>query len=317
METINLLKEKVKQKVFEDAANLQARFPPSQWKDLRQGSGLSPQTILEANIHPVLPREIDRILPPGLARQVESAMAFPYDHGSDFTRYKLFSSTPITDRRGHRIKYYQQEDSPPHLYIPPMVKDEDLQNAQKPLWINEGEKKTLRWYQEGFKCCVAIAGVWNWKYGYSLIPKLIDDFNFPLNGRTVNVILDSDFHSNSNVRLGYLMFANALIGRGAKVHFIVIPIGKDGVKQGLDDYLQSDHYTVKDVLRLPRMKVSLEVLRGFESEFPRLHFPNDELEKTLKDISNGWNPDKEAERPKDSEKSGTWRFNPLDLISSI
>jgi len=295
-----------------DLSSLSSRFPPSQWTDLTQGSGLTPMTIHEAGIHTVFPYNIDRIVGPYIGKKIHGLMAFPYNHGSDFVRYKLFPA--ITDKRGHKIKYYQPEGSKPSLYLPPEVKG--LDDTKTPLWIIEGEKKCLRWWQEGFRCCAGIAGAWNWKDGYSLIPKLIKDFNFPLSGRTVNIISDSDFYTNPGVKLGYLMFANTLLSRGAdKVYLIIIPPAKDG-KAGLDDFLQSDHHTVKDVLRLPKMRITLEVLRGYESEFSSLHFPNNELEDALKAIKNGWNPDKDPDGP-ELDESEVGRINPYTAIQSI
>lgn len=235
------------------------------------------------------PYQIDSILGPYKAKEVESMLAFPYNHGSTVIRYKLFPG--ILDERGHTQKYFQPKDSKPALYIPPESKG--LDNAKVPLWILEGEKKTLRWWQEGFRCCVGIAGAWNWSDSYSLYPRLIEDFDkIKLDGRVVNVIVDSDYLTNRNVQLGYLLFVNSLLRRRARVDLIVIPSGKDGqkvgLKVGLDDFLQSNYHTAKDVLRLPKMRITLEALRRFEVEFPKLTFPNDWLHDVL---NNGVDPD--------------------------
>ena len=274
-DNIMYLENDVKKKNSDD---LQTHFAPQHLQDLRK-SGLKDETIRQAGIHSVPPRDINKILGNGwFASQVNSLLEFKYNHGSNFARHKLFPE--IVDKQGHKLKYFQKRGSKPSLYLPPTVKD--LDNAKVPLWIVEGEKKTLRWWQEGFKCSVGLGGCWNWKDSYSLIPKLIEDFNqIALRGRKVTIISDSDFGTNPNVRIGYLLLSGTLLREGVKVHLIVIPCRKGGVKQGLDDFLQSDHHTVKDVLSLPRIKITLNVLRGYEGEFSHLKFANDFLQDVL------------------------------------
>lgn len=279
MEIINHEKSFVKQK---NSDALQAHFAPDHWRDLKD-SGLSDKTIQQAHIESVPPRQIPKILGSALANKVSSLLKFGYNHGSSFARFKLFPT--VTDRDGHKQKYHQEKGSKPSLYLPPTT--EGLDSTKTPLWILEGEKKTLRWWQEGFRCSVGIAGAWNWSDSYSLYPKLIGDFdNIPLSGRTVNVIVDSDYQTNPNVKLGYLSLSNALLRKGAKVYFIIIPVGKDGQKVGLDDFLQGSYHTAKDVLHLPKTRITLEVLKGFEAEFPRLTYAND----FLSDVLNGEDP---------------------------
>src|SRR5438309_780703 len=49
-----------------------------------------------------------------------------------------------------------------HLYVPPMLDPKRLADVSFPLYVTEGEKKTLKAVQEGL-VCVGLAGVWSWR----------------------------------------------------------------------------------------------------------------------------------------------------------
>lgn len=120
---------------------------PDHLANLRKKSGLSDESIRDAKIYSVPPRDISKIFN---HPKVESMLAFPYP-GTDHVRYKLFSNEPILDKDGHEIKYYQPKGSSSRLYIPERVRLV-LSDSSVPLHITEGEKKSLKENQEGLYC---------------------------------------------------------------------------------------------------------------------------------------------------------------------
>lgn len=201
-----------------------AKFHPDHLADLKK-SGLSEETIKIAGIYTVPPDRISKILgwnPP----QVTSALAFPYP-GKDFIRLKVFP--PYRDKNGHLVKYLQHKGPLSHLYIPPGV-EEVLRDTGSPLYIPEGEKKTLKGSQEGL-LCVGLSGLWNWSDGEK---NLIPDFDhIALKGRTVYIVPDNDWlqpdkHGHKkNLKQAVYELAERLKARGAKVFIVQLPDGGD------------------------------------------------------------------------------------------
>ncbi|TVM00177.1 MAG: hypothetical protein CV087_15365 [Candidatus Brocadia sp. WS118] len=207
--------------------NLESRLHPDHLADLRK-SGLSDETILEAGIKSLQPADIDKIF--GYPTFAKSAYEIPYPGCEGYSRYKMSydDTNKINSLGGERPKYLTKKDSGNHLYIPPKVKVV-LDDATTPLYITEGEKKALKACQEGL-CCIAIAGLWNWKVKDK--DKLIPDFNLiALDGRAVYIVPDSDWllpdrHGKSkNLRQAVYDLAYKLIDRGAKVSWIELPGG--------------------------------------------------------------------------------------------
>lgn len=189
-------------------------FHPDHWADL-QKSGLSDEIIQSAGLYSVRPTDIPRIL--GFNPQkVDSALAFPYFE-NDFVRLKIFPA--YLDKDGHKVKYLQKKDSGVHLYQPPGIQ-ERLYDTNTPLYITEGEKKSLKAVQEGL-CCIGLGGIWNWKE--SKKEGLIPDFKkIPMLDRQVYIVPDSDFVSNPSVLLAVYSLGNALSKLGAIVRIICI-----------------------------------------------------------------------------------------------
>jgi hypothetical protein len=137
---------------------------PEHRDDLRR-SGLSDETIRDAEIYSVTPYQINKIM--GWNAPVTSLLAFPY-LGTDFVRYKLFP--PLTTKEAHKQKYHQQKSSPVRLYAPAGFRCwESIRR------ITEGEKKALKGTQEGLNVC-ALGGIWNHSVkDENGQPQLIDD----------------------------------------------------------------------------------------------------------------------------------------------
>lgn len=151
--------------------------------------------------------------------KIETALCFPY-HGGEFARIKLFVALET-------MKYSQPPKTSARLYIPFTVND-------GPLYLCEGEKKTLAAHQAGMNA-VGIGGLWNWLTK----GEPIDDLKLiEWDDREVIVIPDSDvFHRQDLLRAVYAL-GRELRERGASVSVAEMP--QPGQKKvGLDDYLVS------------------------------------------------------------------------------
>ncbi len=200
---------------------------PAHLEDLRK-SGLSDETILEAGIKSVPPRDIDKIF--GYETFAKSVYEIPYGNG--YSRFKMFynEADKINPKTGdERPKYLAKKDSGNRLYIPAKVRP-ILKDLSIPLYIIEGEKKTMKAIQEGI-LCIAISGLWNWKAKDK--DELISDFDLiALDGRTVYIVPDNDFllpdrHGKpKNLKQAVNELAYKLIDRGAKVSWVELPGGE-------------------------------------------------------------------------------------------
>lgn len=194
-------------------------------------SGLSNEIILEAGIKSVPPRDISKKLGfdiPGLTSMYE----IPYPGCEGYSRFKAFyaDNEKYYKDGSEKPKYLARKDSGNRLYIPykvtPILKDVSI-----PLYITEGEKKSLKATQEGLSC-IAISGLWNWgrktENGYELLP----DFDqIALESRTVYLVPDSDWQEPNregkpkNLKQAVNELAYCLIDKGAKVDWVELPQG--------------------------------------------------------------------------------------------
>ena len=218
---------------------------PDHLTDLRK-SGLSDETIKASGIASVPPRDIRKRLgydTPGLKSMYE----VPYRDG--FSRYRCFY-----EEGKPGPKYLQKRDSGNHLYIPPSA-SLVLNDATKPLYVTEGEKKALKACQEGLHC-IGLGGLWNWKTkGGGLIP---DFKKIALEGRRVYLVPDNDFRQpdkhgyQKNLEQAVNQLADYLIEKGATVSIVELP---EGPEKGLDDYLLSHKVTEFHELPLKGVRI--------------------------------------------------------------
>jgi putative DNA primase/helicase len=153
--------------------------------------------------------------------------------------------------KGNKVtKYESPMGKPLRLYFSPTATPEALADTSTPLFIVEGEKKTLRVAQEGF-VVVGVAGVWAWQVareegddGKKQGPrKLLPDFDLiQWAGRTVYTVFNSDAALNPKAAWGEYHLAVLLQDRGADVRIVRLPQGLPGAdgkpaKIGLDDFL--------------------------------------------------------------------------------
>jgi putative DNA primase/helicase len=139
-------------------------------------------------------------------------------------------------RDGELIKYEQPSGTPCRAYFP---------KASLPLllagddpFLTEGEKKALALSQIG-KAAVAIGGPWSWKKKGT--DELIDDLEaIGWHGKTPRIVFDHDKKPETRryTALAARRLARALRKAGAmEVYAVELPPGKDGAKQGVDDFL--------------------------------------------------------------------------------
>jgi hypothetical protein len=156
--------------------------------------------------------------------------------------------TPKLDR-----KYLGPPGDRNHLYIPPTVTIDQLRNPALPIILVEGEKKALAllrlaWHDSESPRFVPIAipGVWNWRgtVGKTNGPNgervdvkgPIPDLNLiECGGRKVEILFDSNVHSNDNVKWARTGLARELAGRASEVNFVNLP--EDCGVNGIDDLL--------------------------------------------------------------------------------
>jgi len=201
-----------------DVTNLALHFHADHLADLR-ASGLTDETIRQAGVYSIRPRDIKLFFSArkGVPSSIETALCFPYQ-GGEFARIKLFPALET-------MKYSQPPKTSARLYIPAQV-------SQGPLYLCEGEKKTLAAIQTGMNA-VGIGGLWSWLTK----GEPIDDLKLiEWDGREGVVIPDSDvFHRQDLLRAVYAL-GRELRERGASVSVAEIPQpGQE--KIGLDDYL--------------------------------------------------------------------------------
>ncbi len=193
---------------------------PEHLADL-QKSGLTAKTIAQQFIRSVPPSMVGRLLGFDLPA-IRSALLFPFRAPAggfmDHVRVKVFP--PLTDAHGHTVKYLQPRGSEPRLFFAVSCLHEVLESTE-PLWVIEGEKKTLAVAQLRLPA-VGISGVEGWHRAGE--HRLLPDFDaIRLAGRIVELLPDGDVQTNPLVRHGADRFAQALLRRGAKPRLVLLP----------------------------------------------------------------------------------------------
>ena len=193
---------------------------PEHREDLRK-SGLTDETVARQRICSVFPQKIRRLMGRRI-RGVESALLFPFaDPAGGFMnhiRLKIFP--PLKDADGHTVKYLQPKGSAVRLFFPLATIAEGL-HGETPLWLVEGEKKSLAVAQLGLPA-VGFCGIQAWHVGGSR--DLLPDFDcLRLTNRVVELVPDGDVQTNPHVRRGAEALALAVARRGARPRLVVLP----------------------------------------------------------------------------------------------
>jgi hypothetical protein len=121
--------------------------------------------------------------------------------------------------RGQTVKYLQPPSSGVRLYFPVATLPAVLQSGE-PLWVIEGEKKSLAVAQLGLPA-VGICGIEGWHAAGSRT--LLHDFEHINLRRAVKIVPDADVRSNPAVAGATNRFAEALERRGARAQIVMLP----------------------------------------------------------------------------------------------
>jgi hypothetical protein len=196
-----------------------------------------------------------------------AGVVFPYywPGASECREYRIRRDNPDITYEGDKRKETAKYLSPPGrgnlLYFPPGVSAELLADAELPIVLTEGEKKTLSlwrlaWWNlpEGADTPrflpVGLAGVWNWKGkigrepadngGWRDVKGPIPDLaRVPMEHRKVTILFDANVRTNDSVRAARAMLAGELHhNRKAEVYLATLPAPKkDELINGIDDFL--------------------------------------------------------------------------------
>ena len=197
---------------------------PHHMADLRK-SGLSNDSIEEAGIKSISPDRINKTIGSNVHGLI-SAYEIPYD--AYYSRFKVFyeEGKGINKDGNSKPKYLARKDSGNRLYIPSKAKT-ILEDVSVPLYITEGEKKSLKACQEGL-FCVALSGLWSWKNKGE--DTLISDFDLiTLKNREVFIIPDNDWQEpdrmgeRKNLKEAVMELSSRLLDRGSKVFIVLLP----------------------------------------------------------------------------------------------
>jgi hypothetical protein len=193
-----------------------------------------------------------------------AGIVFPYHlPGNPHPReYRLRRDNPDLERGSDgEIKQKAKYLSPPGrrnlLYFVPMTVAAWLSETSLPIYLTEGEKKTLALWELAWRGLsdsaqaprflpVGLSGVWNWrgKIGKTEnelgqkqdVKGVIPDFDLiKWKERAVRIVFDANVHTNESVQAARRGLAAELTRRGAAVSFVDLPV-TEGVN-GIDDLL--------------------------------------------------------------------------------
>lgn len=136
------------------------------------------------------------------------------------------------------LKYVQPQGTLNELYLPPLLPWADVaSDPLSPIIITEGEfKAASAVIQTGYPT-IGLGGVWSWKSDKKKVA-LIDGFkDFQWDQRPVYIVYDSDAVTNPMVMQAENALARALTDLGAEPYIVRLPMGREGEKLGLDDFL--------------------------------------------------------------------------------
>jgi hypothetical protein len=186
---------------------------PEHLADLRK-SGITDETIRLQKIRSVAPHMIDQLLgfrtTPGITSSYVIPFADPTGGWMPHIRLKVFPA--LTTKKKGTIKYLGPRRSGPRLFFPVATLAAVI-GSDAPVWCAEGAKKALALAQLGLPV-VGFEGIEGWhQRGSSAL--LADFAHLRLQGRTVELVVDGDVHTNPNVARGARRFADALRAAGA------------------------------------------------------------------------------------------------------
>jgi hypothetical protein len=208
------------------------------FESLRAGSGLSVEIIRERGYRSVLSRKELASLGFTPSQQRSPGLLVPVwapDGSNPFNCYR--PDKPRQTREGKPMKYEFPTGMSMRLDVPPRCRAA-LADPTIPIWVTEGCKKGDALAMHGLTA-VVLLGVWNFKgkNQFGGVTLLADFDLIAWNGRTVNVVFDSDIRTKPPVRKALERMTEHLQRKGATVNPVYLPAGQGGIKVGVDDYL--------------------------------------------------------------------------------
>jgi hypothetical protein len=136
------------------------------------------------------------------------------------------------------LRYTQPKDTGPQVYFPPFLDWPSIsRDVRSPVIITEGEAKGIVGAMHGFPV-LALGGVYSFAGpGGVLLPDLEA---IEWRQRHAYIVYDSDAATNPDVLAAEARLTHELqTKRGAHVHIVRLPMGENGEKLGLDDYIKA------------------------------------------------------------------------------
>lgn len=213
---------------------------PEHRRALEQSSGIHEDIIRERGYFSAVSMQESMRL--GFAAgQARPGLVLPiYGLGGSEAGRQLRPDTP-REKDGKFVKYETPKGARAvpdiHPRMQPMLGEWGVQ-----LWITEGIKKGDAAASRGLTCIALTGGVWGFRNKSGIHTELKDLVVWrgpDGQGRDVVIAFDSDVVAKRGVYDAAQRLAANLESMGARPHFLLLPPGKDGKKQGLDDYFAS------------------------------------------------------------------------------
>jgi hypothetical protein len=220
----------------------------SHFSHLHNGSGISPEVILERGYKTIMGKAQLENLDFSKAQQRTPGILIPlWTVDGKQAGYQYRPDNPRLNQKGRPIKYENPAGSSIRLDCPPRC-HRMLGNPNIPLWVTEGSKKADALASKG-ACAVSLTGVWGFKGKNEMggVVFLADWDYITLKNRVVYLAFDSDVAAKVPVRQALGRLTEHLHRRGARVLTISLPQEGD-VKVGIDDYLLG--HSLEDAVKL-------------------------------------------------------------------
>ena len=204
---------------------------------LQAASSIQPEVVLERGYRTVTTKAALRDLGFSTNQQIVPALLLPvFNVHGEVAGYQTRPDSPRVTK-GKPVKYETVSGQRMLLDVHPAVRHL-LANPTVPLFVTEGIKKGDSLASRNL-CAVALLGVWNWRGTNADGGKvaLADWESVALNGRQVYIVFDSDVMQKRAVHAALERLKAFLESRSATVSLIYLPLGMNGAKQGIDDYL--------------------------------------------------------------------------------
>jgi hypothetical protein len=244
------------------------------------GRGLSDPILNAADLRSLTADDVMAVLKFNPNRSAGLGIPFFHPVTGEIRMLRVRSDiAPVID--GKPAKYLSPKGAGNLLYFPPNCL-EQLKDISVPLYITEGEFKTLAAWQAGL-LTLGMVGVWGWKgkgvHGQSQPIADLDLIN--CRDRIVTIVFDSDAAINPDVQRARYALSMEAYRRGAKTVYSVNFPAPEGIKVDFDSFLLShgiEAFLDLDLEEIPspypRLKIwSLAELRATNLERPAAIVP--------------------------------------------